>query len=130
MWIRARSGRLIGSPEGGAAYHRVPRRPGPPSPALPAAGGGGYSRRASPRVVALLGLPGAELDRALPDRAARVPGDGALRSAAPRAAPVHLLLGLALHVAEPRMAGAHREPRGHPRRRNLRDGREQIGRAR
>src|SRR4030095_8313921 len=40
-------------------------------------------------------------------------GDGAVRSPARPAAPVHLLLGVALHLAQPGMAGRGQRPRAH-----------------
>src|SRR5438445_2843815 len=75
--------------------------------------------RALPR---LLGLPRGELDRPLPGGAAHLGGDRPVRPAPRPPAPVHLLLGLALHLAQPRVARARGGTGEDPPPRRLRHG--------
>src|SRR3989441_1196857 len=77
--------------------------------------------RALPR---LLALPRGELDRPLPGGGADLGGDRPLRPAPRPPAPLHVLLGLALHLAQPCVARAGRGARADPPRRRLRDGGE------
>src|SRR2546426_1532727 len=72
----------------------------------------------------LLGLPRRELDRPLPGGGAHLGGDRPVRPAPRPPAPLHVLLGFALHLAQPRLARAGRGARAHPPRRRLRDGGE------
>src|SRR3989454_672453 len=72
----------------------------------------------------LLGLPRRELDRPLPGGGAHLGGDRPVRPASRPPASLHLLLGVALHLAQPRLARAGRGARPHPPRRHLRDGGE------
>src|SRR2546425_7667259 len=72
----------------------------------------------------LLAVPRGELDRALSGRARPLGGDRAVRPAPRAAAPLHVLLGLALHLAQPRLARAGRGTGQDPPRRRLRDGGE------
>src|SRR2546426_674928 len=72
----------------------------------------------------LLGLPRGELDRPLPGGGAHLGGDRPRRPAPRAPAPLHVLLGFALHLAQPRLARAGRGARAHPPRRRLRDGGE------
>src|SRR5205814_10337392 len=72
----------------------------------------------------LLALPRGELDRPLPGGGAHLGGDRPVRSAPGAPAPLHVLLGLALYLAQPRLARAGRGARPDPPRRRLRDGGE------
>src|SRR3989454_8802315 len=72
----------------------------------------------------LLGLPRRELDRPLPGGGAHLGGERAVRPPPHAPAPLHVLVGLALHLAQPRLARAGRGAGAHPRRRRLRDGGE------
>src|SRR5947208_1689897 len=72
----------------------------------------------------LLALPRGELDRPLPGGGAHLGGDRPVRPAPGAPAPLHLFLGLALHLAQPCLARAGRGARPHPPRRRLRDGGE------
>src|SRR5439155_80183 len=67
---------------------------------------------------------GMRLDRPLPGGGAHLGGDRPVRPAPRAPAPLHVLLGLALHLAQPRLARAGRGARAHPPRRRLRDGGE------
>src|SRR5205823_7008181 len=51
----------------------------------------------------LLALPRGELDRPLPGGGAHLGGDRPVRSAPGAPAPLHVLLGLALYLAQPRL---------------------------
>src|SRR5438445_13898150 len=77
--------------------------------------------RALPR---LLGLPRCEPDRPLPGGARHLGGDRPRRPAPRAPAPLHVLLGFALYLAQPRLARAGRWARADPPRRRLRDGGE------
>src|SRR5947207_883548 len=72
----------------------------------------------------LLALPRGELDRPLSGGGAHLGGDRPVRPARRAPAPLHVLLGLALHLAQPRLARAGRGARPDPPRRRLRDGGE------
>src|SRR5262249_27702309 len=95
----------------------APAPTGRPSPASP--GGRLIKRRSvlqdadarSPAVAALLDLHGRQFAAAFSDRVAGVGHDRSLRSQVGGAAPLYLLLGIALHVAEPGVARAHRGTR-------------------
>src|SRR5438046_3468193 len=69
----------------------------------------------------LLALPRGELDRPLPGGGAHLGGDRPVRPAPRAPAPLHVLLGFALHLAQPRLARAGRGARPDPPRRGLRD---------
>src|SRR5437762_4314088 len=72
----------------------------------------------------LLAVPRGELDRPLPGGARHLGGDRPVRPPTRPPAPLHVLLGFALHLAQPRLARAGRGARAHPPRRRLRDGGE------
>src|SRR6185503_2795393 len=99
---------------------RVPRARPRPCPAVMVRG-----LRATAGVLArFLGVPRGELRPALPGGGPLVGGHRALRPPPARPAPVHLLLGVALHLAQPALARARSGTREHPVRSHLRDGGE------
>src|SRR5262245_39468513 len=72
-----------------------------------------------PALDAFLDLPRRELDRALSDRGPDLALHVPLRLEAGDSPPLHLLLGVALHLAQSGLAGAHRRTRARAPRRDL-----------